>query len=660
MKRLKLHWSARPLSWLLSVAMLMPLMVILLAAAPRAEAQATATRSGQPAWAVLDFINRSGYGGNDVGRQASDSFVVELGKSNRYEVSPRQDTLAGLENLGLTLPLDKIGMQKLGRDRNVDAVVSGEVLTVAFDNKPRRATVSVIIRVVDAISGELTNGAVAQGTSTPRPVGAGDDDSLVNQAIDNASFTAVRQITSFNLPKATILNNVDTTNVLINKGSRDGVYDGLNMLVTRGDAEVGRIRVTTVQPDQSTATVTDRGLGIQPQDRATAIYQLPSYSVRADRLVSDNSTASSANTPSGKRNSFSGIGGILIAIVVGALLLSLVKGGSSSSGGSGFAGAHVGNAKAVLVNDSTAVAPVGLTATTYVPVSVHVTADRGNIDAALFNEYHIYRRDANSVVVAPPVAEIGSTPIYSVQTTNALDFSDDGQTKIYTVSKPLTTDAAALVTVNCNSPGTSCSGTDLPVTLVGTRYQYFIEGLWTQTTLASTGGTTASTTAGTTAGNVGTTTFRLTGRQPTNFVTYIVPPVLIDESTATPLRLPTFGGTSPDRVTVTVVSTRGANDYILEIDTSAGFNTGSKKTYRPFNPGAINSSAGTQTDPQAGAQFSFFPVATGLNIPAEFPGAGQLFARVGVRDSRNGTDGSTNPYVYSDVIRVPDALVTNP
>lgn len=653
MKRLKLHWSARPLSWLLSVAMLMPLMVILLAAAPRAEAQATATRSGQPAWAVLDFINRSGYGGNDVGRQASDSFVVELGKSNRYEVSPRQDTLAGLENLGLTLPLDKIGMQKLGRDRNVDAVVSGEVLTVAFDNKPRRATVSVIVRVVDAISGELTNGAIAQGTSTPRPVGAGDDDSLVNQAIDNASFTAVRQITSFNLPKATILNNVDTTNVLINKGSRDGVYDGLNMLVTRGDAEVGRIRVSNVQPDQSTATVTDRGLGIQPQDRATAIYQLPSYSVRADRLVSDNSTASSANTPSGKRNSFSGIGGILIAIVVGALLLSLVKGGSGSSGGSGFAGAHVGNAKAILVNDSTAVAPVGLTATTYVPVSVHVTADRGNIDAALFNEYHIYRRDANSVVVAPPVAEIGSTPIYSVQTTNALDFSDDGQTKIYTVSKPLTTDAAALVTVNCNSPGTSCSGTGLPVTLVGTRYQYFIEGLWTQTTLASTGGTTASTTAGTTAGTVGTTTFHLTGRQPTNFVTYIVPPVLSEDFGVT------FGGTSPDRATVTVTSTRGANDYILEIDTSTGFNTSSKKTYRPFNPGAINSAAGPQTNPQAGVPFSFFPVATGLNIPADFPGAAQLFARVGVRDNRNGTDGSTNPYVYSDPARIPDVLVTN-
>ena len=659
MKRLKLHWSARPLSWLLSVAMLMPIMVLLLAAAPRAEAQASAARSGQPAWAVLDFTNRSGYGGNDVGRQASDSFVVELGKSNKYDVSPRQDTLAGLENLGLTLPLDKIGMQKLGRDRNVDAVVSGEVLTVAFDNSPRRATVSVIVRVVDTASGELINGAVAQGVSTPRPVGGGDDDSLVNQAIDNATFTAVRQITSFNLPRATVLNNVDTSNVLINKGSRDGIYNGLNLLITRNGTEVGRARVTSVEPDQSTATVTDSGLGIQPQDRANAIYQLPSYSVHADRLIADNAGASSAGTSSAKRNSFSGIGGILVAIVVGALLLSLVKGGSSSGS---IGNAQIGSARAVLIRDPGAVAPVGLaSATTFDPVAVSilVTANRGNIDASLFNEYHVYRRDLNSVVAAPlPAGGFGPIPVDTDATSGPLSFHDDGTPdRSFSVSKPLTANPAALTTYVCNNGTNVCSGTGFPTTLIGIPIRYYVEGLWTQTSVTSSTGTTTSgtttsgtTTSGTTtSGTTTTTTFNLTGRQATNPVTYLVPPIVAQDGSQ-------FTGTSPSRVFFTLNSTYGANDYILELSTSTSFSN--KKTYHPYNASAINTFSGSQVNPQSGTLFSFFNTATGLNLSTEFPGAAQLFARVGVRDSRNGTDGATNPYVYTDPVPVPTGLVT--
>ena len=50
------------------------------------------------------------------------------------------------------------------------------------------------------------------------------------------------------------------------------------MLVTRNGTEVGRIQVSTVEPDEAEATVTDQGLGINTQDIATAIYQLPPIS----------------------------------------------------------------------------------------------------------------------------------------------------------------------------------------------------------------------------------------------------------------------------------------------------------------------------------------------------------------------------------------------
>ena len=200
---------------------------------------------------------------------------MELGKSNKYDVLPRAQTQQAIADLGMTEPLDTIGLQKLARSLEADAVATGEVASVVFRNNPRRATVTLIVRVVDRISGELINGAVAKGTSTPRPIATNDDDSLVNQAIENADFEAVRQISAFNLPRATVLIHRDPNHVTLNKGSQEGLYDGLKMLVTRNGAEVGRIQVVHRRSGRGGATVTDQGLGINTQDVATAIYQLP-------------------------------------------------------------------------------------------------------------------------------------------------------------------------------------------------------------------------------------------------------------------------------------------------------------------------------------------------------------------------------------------------
>jgi len=265
-KRLRNHWTARPISYLATLLTLLPILMMWMAAAPSARADEL-TRSGQTPWAVIDFDNHSGYGGNEVGRQASDALVVELGKSNHYDVTPRDDIDSGMTTLGQSYPLDTIGLQKLGRQIGVDGMVTGEVASVQFSNSPRRATATVVVRVVDTVTGELINGALVQGTSTPRPISSHDDDSLVNQAIDNAAFLAVRQIQAFTLPKATVLNNEDEVSILLNKGSRDGLYEGLNMIVLRNGSEVGRIRVTNVSADQSDAVVTRRLYGSRKRGR---------------------------------------------------------------------------------------------------------------------------------------------------------------------------------------------------------------------------------------------------------------------------------------------------------------------------------------------------------------------------------------------------------
>ncbi len=156
MKQFKQHWSAQPLSVLLSVLMALPVLALFLVGSPRAQAQDLARTL--PTWAVLDFANPSGYGSTDVGRLASDSFVVELAKLNRYSVLPRQDLLNGITSSNLTPPLNLTSIEKLGKDLGVNAMVAGEIASVSFSQDRRQAKVSLVVRVIDPRSGLLLNG----------------------------------------------------------------------------------------------------------------------------------------------------------------------------------------------------------------------------------------------------------------------------------------------------------------------------------------------------------------------------------------------------------------------------------------------------------------------------------------------------------------------
>ena len=174
MKRFKQHWSAPLISALLSALMVLPVLCLFLFAAPAAQAQGLTAR--QPTWAILDFANPSGYGGADVGRLASDSFVVQLSKLNRYAVLPRQELLNGIQAETLTPPLNLTSIRRLGESLGVDAVVAGEIASVSFSSDRRQAKVNVVIRVIDPRSGYLLNGALAEGLSNPRPIPVTDEE----------------------------------------------------------------------------------------------------------------------------------------------------------------------------------------------------------------------------------------------------------------------------------------------------------------------------------------------------------------------------------------------------------------------------------------------------------------------------------------------------
>jgi len=742
-KHLKKHWSAQPLSFLLSVLMALPVLALFLLRAPAAQAQGLA--SPQPTWAVLDFANPSGYGGTDVGRLAADSFVVELAKLNRYAVLPRQDLLNGIQANNLTPPLNLTSIERLGQALGVQAVVAGEIASISFSRDRRQAKVNLVVRVFDPRSGFLLNGALAEGYSNQRPIPVTDEEQLVNEAFGNAAFNAVRQISKFNLPVATVLIGRDTKSVTLNKGTRDGLYDGLEMIVTRNGVVTGRVRIFNATNNDSDAIISDQGQGIRPEDRATALYKLPEYSIDTNHTIRTASSAQvGADTASTAphRSAFSGIGGILVALLAAGLLLSAIRAGhkDASLGGANVSGAHAISGRASDLGGSlTSVPSVGFTASSFIPVSVRITADTGNVDPTNFLEFHVYRSDApaflNSYRSLPTftatqttiftgnnggtgtntgtnttaiiggilgLSGFGQVPILAQAGHNNLTIFDDFNGKqSVTASKPDPSDSGTLVTLSgaglgfvfgttgTNTAGTN-TGTTTTITAVpipgtglqfGQRVFYQVEGLYIQPATFNSGnsgttinpGTTGNngqntnnggnTGGGNTGGNTGggggqntngqntsgTTqqghqeTFQLTGRRNTNFVTYIEPVHPFGNSVT---------GTGATNVNVTVPSTRGANDYILQISTDPGFSN--SHTYTAA-PGAYNATLADPTNQGAGSATGISTtngtavVFNNINLSTDFPNGTVFFYRVGARNSAdNGQEGFSNPYVFSD------------
>jgi len=279
--RMKRTWATRT-AYLGVVSMLMVGLLYPLGAA-RAYAQLVQL----PRIAVLDFENKSGYGGASIARAATDAVAGEYQKSGKYEVLARGEVEQQLKDLDLAPPLNRTGFLRLGRALQAESIITGEVNAVTFVGSPKQAQVVITVRVIDIASGEPINGAVATGFSNRRPGYAGDDDTLVQEAIRNAAFEAIRTISNYTIPEATILTTRAGTEVLLNRGIRGGLQPGMEMIVVRRGEEVGRIRITQVSDSDAIGEITDFGRGIQSEDRARAIYRVPTVQIRAGKVTTE-------------------------------------------------------------------------------------------------------------------------------------------------------------------------------------------------------------------------------------------------------------------------------------------------------------------------------------------------------------------------------------
>lgn len=286
---------------------------------------------------VVDFVNETGVQGDLLSRLATDAVVVEMSKTNRYDVSGITRTMikTEMDQLDLHPPLTKPGLVRLGDALQADAMLEGAIKSVqlAGSGATRRASVTLAAQMIDQASGEIINGSIQTGHSSARVGYTADDDSLIVEAINDASFMLVKTMVDYIIPEATVMMNIGADQVMLNKGNRDGLKPGMRMIVLRQREIIGYIELRTVSPTDSIAKVIKTMRGIQPEDKVRAIYDMPNIGSNAKtELLPTSAPRATGNS----KDTFSKIGKFILgaAIVVG--LASLFSGGRGTESISGF------------------------------------------------------------------------------------------------------------------------------------------------------------------------------------------------------------------------------------------------------------------------------------------------------------------------------------
>ena len=265
--------------WLMP--MVMTLMASLFLLSPEtASAQETANPPAVTL-VILDFDVAKGLD-PVLGRKAADAVAVELKNSGNYLIVSRADVEKAVTNTpGLTAPFTPETQVRLARTVNANAIVSGRVVAATTTN--RAARIQIETRQLDAMSGDIVNGANVL-EATGNKLTDVDSDILLDEAINKASFSIVRQMNLTRLPQGTIL-NVTATEVLINLGKLNGLVPGQKYSVMRDvlntsinvveRIKVAEVTIRMVEADQATATVSAGGvLGVRTGDKIRQIFMM--------------------------------------------------------------------------------------------------------------------------------------------------------------------------------------------------------------------------------------------------------------------------------------------------------------------------------------------------------------------------------------------------
>ncbi|MER3462057.1 MAG: hypothetical protein C4342_03360, partial [Armatimonadota bacterium] len=95
---------------------------------------------------------------------------------------------------------------------------------------------------------------------------------MLNEAVNFGAQQAVQNILRQQIGHATVLTTPTTQFVTLNKGTRQGLKVGQEMVVLRRGELVARVRIAEVNTDSAVASILRQNMGVAPGDTARVIY----------------------------------------------------------------------------------------------------------------------------------------------------------------------------------------------------------------------------------------------------------------------------------------------------------------------------------------------------------------------------------------------------
>lgn len=280
----------RPMASILGIAMLVSLLLPL--APPPVQAQEGA---GMIDWdsltigaqavpvplVVLEYVNKSGYKTNMVGRGMAAAMSISLEDTGKYTVTDPKVVQEVMDEFNFNVPLDDATQAMLADKLNCPYVVAGTINDVSIHrgSDGTYAEVAVDTMVVSHITRLPINGARVIQRSSPKIGFTGNTDALVDEAIASAAYQSTQRILDNRMPMGTVLVADRNGSVIIRGGSLIGLQEGMSLVAVRQESVSGILKVTKVSPTDCQAQVTSNFKGVAPSDKVVPVFTLTSPQV---------------------------------------------------------------------------------------------------------------------------------------------------------------------------------------------------------------------------------------------------------------------------------------------------------------------------------------------------------------------------------------------
>lgn len=229
-----------------------------------------------PVAIVTNFANTSKDRHAITLRAAEDAVAVELKKRHIYDVIPRREVEKAAIARALREPYTAENYIQLAKDVGASLIVSGELreMTASVQGSETAVEAGLIVRVKDAESGDMLNGAAVRASVT-LPGGSKTEGELDIDAVSLAATRAVSRIEAYQPITGTIMSSVGNGPVVLNRGVSHGVKLIQEFIVIRDGRQVGRVQARKPSSSYTELNVLDNNGGIQPQDRVVSLFPEP-------------------------------------------------------------------------------------------------------------------------------------------------------------------------------------------------------------------------------------------------------------------------------------------------------------------------------------------------------------------------------------------------